>query len=238
MKRNLAAIAFILAIELGIIAAMVPRGTNDLPRTPSAAHEKSHVSTERGETDAFRIIVDGTPIDERISVASSVTGNSFYLSHDANGSRSPRGCVFSDYRCNDGNRHLLLYGHSFGYGTGMFTPLRRSWEADVFRSIGNARIFMSGEDITYRPLAALKVTSDFADIQRFSFTDTEDMRSWLRGLVAQSNASIQKSADEIARAQQVLTLVTCANAVPGQPQRTIVIFTSTNYERILPQPRR
>lgn len=234
MKQARAVLGLILVIEAGIIAGtgMVPRGTDPYP---TGARRLLQISARH---ENAMLAIEGTTITEPIIQATEQEGNAYFLSHDRSGAASYRGTIFADYRCVQPSRHLLLYGHSFGYGTGMFTELKHAWQKDRFETIGQATLSVGDKTIIYRPIAALNVNADYTEIQRFVFVDNTELRPWLTELVASADAKAEKSADEIARAQHALTLVTCSDLLPGKPGRTVVIFTSASPERIPPLPGR
>lgn len=230
MRNAAACISLILAIEAGVIAGMVPRGTASHPsavgQQPPAS--LSHVGA--------MLTVEGTGIREPVIQASEQEGNSFYLHHDINGAESYAGAIFADARCVQPSQHLLFYGHSFGYGTSMFSELKHAWQNDVFESIGQARLTINGTTHTYYPVAALHVDASYDPIQRFSFSNTDELRVWLKTIADEAQATTEKSAGIIARAQHVVSLVTCSDVHPGKPGRTVVVFVSVNPGKIRPLP--
>lgn len=238
MRRVITAISLFLALEAGIIAGIAFHGTvvqwNAIHRTSGAEQHATAASPRDGAV----LSIEGTDIVEPVVQATEAEGNSFYLKHDVNGLASPTGAIFADYRCTQPTQHLLLYGHSFAYGTDKFTELKKAWKTDRFASIGSATISIDGHAASYRPIAAMKVDAGYAEIQRFGFSDTAELRAWLQVMVDAADVRAEKSADEIARAQRALTMVTCSDVKPNQPGRTVIVFASANPERILPLPRR
>ena len=238
MHRVITAVSLFLAIEAGIIAGIAFHGAavpwNAALRTSTVGQHAAPMPPHEGAV----LSIEGTGIVEPVVQATEAEGNSFYLKHDVGGSPSIAGAIFADYRCTQPSLHLLLYGHSFAYGTEKFTELKKAWNTERFASIGAATISIDGHAVSYRPIAAMKVDAGYAEIQRFGFSGTAELRAWLRALVVSADIRAEKSADEIARAQHVLTMVTCSDMKPNQPGRTIVVFASASPERIPPLPHR
>lgn len=234
MRRTAVTIFLILAVEAGIIAGMVPRGTDVRPARATAGQRTSNSLSKMGTA----LTVEGTGIEEPVVQATETEGNSYYLQHDRNGAASLAGAVFADYRCVHPSQHVLLYGHSFRYGTEMFTELKHAWQKERFESIGAATLTVNGIATVYRPIAALHVDASYAEIQRFAFSDDEALQVWLAHIAANADIRAEKSADEIARAHHALTLVTCSDQRPRKPGRTVIVFASASSKKIPPLPYR
>ena len=238
MRRVIASVSLFLAIETGVIAGIAFHGAA-APR--NAAHHIPAVEQHAAPTplhESAVLSIEGTGIEEPVVQATETEGNSFYLKHDIDGLPSTAGAVFADYRCTQPSRHLLLYGHSFAYGSEKLTELKKAWKAERFPTIGAATISIDGSADLYHPVAAMRVDAGYTEIQRFRFSDTAELRTWLQALVASADIRAEKSADEIARAQRVLTIVTCSDMKPNQPGRTVIVFASASPEKIPPLPRR
>ena len=51
------------------------------------------------------------------------------------------------------------------------------------------------------------------------------MRNWLSLILDQADAKAQTAQEDAHKARQVLTLATCSNAVAGQKERTLIVFS-------------
>lgn len=170
------------------------------------------------------INVEGTNID--LPVAQPATGQpeTWFLSHDLWGNPSPAGCPHLDKRSSPSGEHLLIYGHRMG-PNGIFGSVSQAYRQRDFKKLSRA-IWTNrdGEPRTYQAAFALHVDKSYGAIQRFRFTGSEDMRSWLLALKEDSSASMPDAEELINQSESVLTLVTCSNPIPGRPERTIVVF--------------
>ena len=173
------------------------------------------------------LTVEGTPIDLPVAVVADGMPADFYLSHDLWGNRSALGCPYLDERCSEDGMHILVYGHRIGWTDEVFTPLADCYHQQRFDALGQARWESSdGAATVFHPLCALRVSASFAAIQRFSFDDLDDLRSWLNGIAAQADARVSDWEERIARTGRVLTLVTCSEANGHSATRTLVIFVA------------
>lgn len=168
--------------------------------------------------------VNGTPIDYPVVQTRGDTPAGFYLSHDFWRNPSGNGCLYLDDRSTLEGEHLMVFGHQTGFSNRMFSSLRRAWDARTFHSIGEARWSTPNQDSTFQPLCALKVNEDFDLIQQFSFEGEADVKTWLNRLLQHTATAATNAETLIQGAKQVLTLVTCADTIPGTNERTLVVF--------------
>ncbi len=172
--------------------------------------------------------VEGTPISYPVMRPDEGEAAHFYLDHDAWGSPSPWGCPYLDTRCEPQAAHRLVYGHSTGFDSLMFEPLRRAYTAAVFNGIGSARwTDRTGASVAYEPLCALRVPAGFAPIQQFSLSEDE-AGPFALALAGEASVRAEGWREQAIRAGRVLTLATCAGAQTGTDERTLVIFTATD----------
>lgn len=171
------------------------------------------------------VTVGNTPID--LPVAGGDRGTTWYLSHDLWNQESSLGCPFMDPRCaSPEGRHVIVYGHHLSLTNAMFSPLYRCYQPNHFASLGTCTWRTPSGSVTLAPLCALSVRSDWQDIMRFSFTDEEDMRTWLGHIVKESTAQGPNASTLLSDAHRVVTLVTCSSNLSGQPWRTLVLFVA------------
>lgn len=174
------------------------------------------------------LTVEGTPIDLPVAAVSDGMPADFYLSHDLWGNRSVLGCPYLDERCTETGRHILVYGHRSGWTDEVFTPLADCYHQQRFDALGEARWESADGAVTaFRPLCALCVPASFAPIQRFGFTDTDGLRSWLKDIAAQADARTADWEKRVAQTERVLTLVTCSEANGHSATRTLVVFVAS-----------
>lgn len=199
----------------------------------AAMHEgnpSGEASSDRQPTAAYAawLTVEGTPIDLPVAAISDGMPADFYLSHDLWGNRSALGCPYLDERCTENGEHILVYGHRIGWTDEVFTPLADCYHQQRFDALGQARWESADGAVTvYHPLCALRASASFAPIQRFGFNDLDDLRSWLNGIATQADARAANWEECLARAERVLTLVTCSEANGHSATRTLVVFVAS-----------
>lgn len=170
------------------------------------------------------IRVEGTNINLPVAQTTAEQPDTWFLNHDLWGQPSLAGCPYLDGRSLDDGEHLLIYGHRMG-ANGMFGSVSRAYRQRVFEGLSLATwTRRNGETRVYRAAFALHVDASYGSIQRFRFSGTGDMRSWLFALKEDSSASHPEAEELINRARSVATLVTCSNPLPGRPERTLVVF--------------
>ena len=226
--------ALLLALLcIGIAGASVAR--DDLVVRADAALASARSKDDHASTAGDRaaapcaawLSVDGTPIDLPVATLEAGTPADYYLTHDLWGAPSSLGCPFIDARCAVDGVHVLVFGHRIGWGDAMFTPLWNRYEQHAFDELGTARWEApSGEAIAFQPLCALRVPARYAAIQRFTFADTVELRSWLGGITSEATARAADWRERIAGASRALTLATCSEANGHSETRTLVIFVS------------
>ena len=172
------------------------------------------------------ITVEGTPIDYPVVQPSPSTPEAFYLTHDFWRQADSAGCPYLGVRARASGTHLLIFGHRLGPTNRMFGALSPAWRQESFDTLGTAQLETPSGSSSFSPLLALKVDRDFADIQRFSFENDAEMRSWLSSLAEQAHARHANETGLIEQAKRVLTLVTCAKMRSGERERTLVVFVS------------
>lgn len=171
--------------------------------------------------------VDGTPIDYPVVQPSDQVPSDYYLTHDFWNRSSEMGCPYLDTRCDPSGRHRLIFGHHLGLTDHMFSTLFQTWKQAEFDRIGSAIWEAAdGSETTFRPLCALKVDMSFETIQRFSFDEDDELRSWLLELVGDSSAQADGATAQVEEATSAMTLVTCSSTIANQRERTLLVFTA------------
>ncbi len=172
------------------------------------------------------LTVDGTPIDYPVAQASEQDPD-YYLSHDLWGEEARVGCPYLDWRCTADNAHRIIYAHHIGTTQLQFSSISDAWKQDRFDQLSGASLITRNSRETCIPLCALVVDKQFADIQRFSMSQTE-LQSMLSSLIGRASAINPNAAMLIGGARKALTLVTCASQQGGQRERTLLVFVSLN----------
>ena len=173
------------------------------------------------------LTVEGTTIDYPVAQASAEAPE-FYLSHDLWGNDASAGCPYLDYRCGVSATRVLVYAHRMGTTGKQFSPIASSWRQGEFDKVG-ALVWATADGAeSLRPLCALKVDKTYRLIQSFGEQPSEELRSWLAKLLADSNARAEDAARLVANAKKEITLVTCSSEQSGQRDRTLLVFVATD----------
>ena len=108
----------------------------------------------------------------------------------------------------------------------MFSSLASAWKGNVFQTLGSASIeTVDNLVFRFKPLCALRVEKNCELVQRFEWPGAAEMRNWLSQILDQADTKAQTAQEDAHKARQVLTLATCSNAVAGQNERTLIIFS-------------
>lgn len=158
------------------------------------------------------IYVPGTRIN--YVVAQGETNNT-YLRHLPNGEYSENGTIFMDM---DGtapgmvDQQTTLYGHHMNDGA-MFEPIDASMDQKVFDTF--KKVYYITPETTYvlKPMFTMQVQDDYVDARRTNFDSEKAFTQYLQASLAQAKASAKDAADEVEKADKVLTLVTCAGQI-------------------------
>ena len=171
------------------------------------------------------VSVEGTPVDFPVVSPREGDPKGFYLNHDFDRNWSFSGCPYLDPRCGADGRHALVYGHHLNFDGEMFTYLRDAWRQEKFDALGDMRWSTPAEGtVSLHPAFSMSVDKSFADIQRFDFNGTAELRAWLSALSAQATAKADGCDALCAGAKRVVTLVTCSANFAGGRARTLTVF--------------
>lgn len=171
------------------------------------------------------VTVEGTPVDFPVVSPREGDPKGFYLNHDFDRNWSFAGCPYLDPRCGADGRHALVYGHHLNFDNEMFTYLRDTWSQEKFDTVGNMHWSTPAKGtVRLRPAFSMSVDKSFADIQRFDFGGTVELRAWLSALSAQATAKSDGCDDLCAHATRAVTLVTCSGNFAGGRARTLTVF--------------
>ncbi|OLS02320.1 class B sortase [Tissierella creatinophila] len=132
--------------------------------------------------------------------------NSFYLTHDIKGKKSPHGSIFMDYRNLVGeDKSLVIYGHHMKDGT-MFKDLVKYKDKDFFDKNKEIFVIIDGKKIEYEIVSVLltKGDSEYIDID---FESSNEFLDYIERIKKDSlfYREIPFDGDE-----KLLTLSTCS----------------------------
>lgn len=242
--RGLAALALLLMGGVLLIASMAPLALGLLEHVRYMTLAQSLHSPDDRQApkcpapsrprlpegvDAW-VRVEGTPIDYPVAWADE-EDPALHLDHDPWGAPSWLGCPFVDARCHPNSLHLLVYGHHFAGTPLMFSCLHDVYEERRFEELGGGELVWTdaGGESRLQALCALRVTSDYPNVQRFDLEDQPALASFLAGMCAAASARHPDSATLCSHARRAITLATCSSLSSGQPWRTLVVFCETGW---------
>ncbi|GEM_PF-6941647 len=136
--------------------------------------------------------------------------NDYYLSHTFDLTENSNGCIFEDYRIQQGidSPHVILYGHNMRNDS-MFAKLLKYDSADFWGQDDNRYFYIyTGDSIRKYCIFSTYITDPVSDTYTFGF-DTEN---------ALQNYALQRKKEalfdtgiSIEHTTQVVTLSTCTN---------------------------
>lgn len=241
MRASSRILRLVLAVALASGCCILVCGLHELLRDSSTQSQYAFLArqtlgnqgTDERSGDARRlpngaiawVEVGNTNIS--LPVADGSRGESWYLHHDLWDRESGLGCPFVDPRCaSPTGPHVIVYGHHLAFTNYMFSPLHLCFRQKDFSRLGTCTWTTSLGKRKLHPLCALSVDSHWQDIMRFSFSGDAELHAWLASVLEASSARASNATALAARADHVLTLVTCTSNRSGQPWRTLVIFAS------------
>lgn len=165
--------------------------------------------------------IPGTAVNFPVYQASD---NEKYLHTSAEGEYSLGGQVFMDYENTAPgmvDAQTIIYGHHLRNGA-MFKPISDMENQEMFDSV--TTIWYVTETATYElePLLLYHTDENDTNVRRFSFASTEELTTYLQGLLAKATTSRTDAAERIAGTTQVLSLCTC-NYDEGDSGRTVLV---------------
>ncbi|MBE6616969.1 MAG: class B sortase [Ruminococcaceae bacterium] len=205
------------ASELSITARLEGQTPEAEPTPPDISHETSTALMKvRASIDSLReinkdiygwISISGTSIDYPIAQASN---NDYYLNHAYNGSYSPLGSIFADYRCSDkltDNMNTVFYGHNLMTGgEDMFHDIEMFLNQNFFNST-QIIVYTYHGIYVYQPFAVFETRYDY----NYYKTHFKSTKEFLEFTNAMKNNSRCYSDAIFTEEDRVLTLSTCTN---------------------------
>lgn len=211
------------------LQSKTPAAANATPRststTTSASSKEVANLLDQNKDAAGWLVVENTAVSYPLVQASPKNKN-WYLHHNFWNQKDVAGCPFIDDRCTVSSQHVLVFGHHLGSTNLMFSSLASAWKGNVFQTLGSANI-ETVDNLIFRftQLCALRVEKNYELVQRFAWPDADEMRNWLSLILDQAETKAQTAQEDTHKARQVLTLATCSNAVAGQQERTLIVFS-------------
>lgn len=205
------------ASELSITARLEGQ---EPEREPTVSGNSGETSTAllkvRASIDSLReinkdiygwISISGTSIDYPIAQANN---NDYYLNHAYNGSYSPLGSIFADYRCSEklsDNMNTVFYGHNLMTGgEDMFHDIEMFLNQNFFDST-QIIVYTYYGIYVYEPFAVFETRFDY-NYYKTHFNTTKDFLDFANAMKRNSRCYSDAT---FTGEDRVLTLSTCTN---------------------------
>lgn len=203
--------------ELSITARLEGQEPEDTQAPPEISHGQSTALLKvRASIDSLReinkdiygwISIAGTSIDYPIAQANN---NDYYLNHAYNGSYSPLGSIFADYRCSDklsDNMNTVFYGHNLMTGgEDMFHDIEMFLNQNFFNST-EIIVYTYHGIYVYEPFAVYETRYDY-NYYKTKFNSTKDFLQFANAMKRNSRCYSDAT---FTGEDRVLTLSTCTN---------------------------
>jgi hypothetical protein len=153
----------------------------------------------------------------------------WWLAHDLWSEESPAGVPYIDHRTYADAWHVICYGHHLPVTGGMFSEIYQCYDQTEFDRVLTVDLLWStpmGGTVRLRPLCAMRQDMSYEQIQRFDFEDDGSFREWLETIIDDSTARVSGDEGLVARASRAVSVVTCSSDLPGQRDRTILVFVA------------
>ncbi len=141
--------------------------------------------------------------------------NDTYLRHLLSGEYNVGGTIFmdmDDVAPGMIDQQTTIYGHHMNDGS-MFKVIDDSRNQDAFDAIG--KVYYITPEATYvlKPMFTMLVQDDYVDARKANFDGEKAFTQYLQASLAKAEARAKDAADEVEKADKVLTLVTCAGDI-------------------------
>lgn len=138
------------------------------------------------------------------------TDNDFYLTHTFDKTYNKNGCLFVDYRINDGleSSNVIIYGHNMNNGS-MFGQLKKYKSYTFWQTEGNDVFYLYTKDkIREYKIFSAYVSEPVSDTYTFNFSSMKLLRDYAQ---ARKTESLYDTAVDVSDATQIVTLSTCTD---------------------------
>ncbi len=183
--------------------------TKELPDIPQKNINWDELKSINEDIYAW-IYVPGTDID--YPVLQHPTDDSYYLSHNLDGSKGRPGCIYTE-KANSKDftdYNTIIYGHNMRSGA-MFRTLHNFEDATVFDTDKYVYIYTQDKVFIYEIFAAY--TSDATHIlYNYTFDSAEHMQSYLDDALKQAvNSGYTRQDINVTGESAIVTLSTCTS---------------------------
>ncbi|WP_229064745.1 sortase domain-containing protein [Collinsella bouchesdurhonensis] len=171
------------------------------------------------------IYVPGTVINYPVVQTSN---NTTYLSRLFDASGNGSGTIFMDMDDTAPglvDEQTTIYGHHMNDGS-MFKAIDNTLNQEEFDKIG--KVYYITRDTTYvlKPMFTAQVEDTYVDARRTTFEDSDKtLTAYLEDMLGQEKARSSTAGEDVKKAKQVLTLVTCAGEIIPRTTRAAMVCT-------------
>lgn len=171
------------------------------------------------------IYVPGTVINYPVVQTSN---NTTYLSRLFDASGNGSGTIFMDMDDTAPglvDEQTTIYGHHMNDGS-MFKTIDNTLNQGDFDKIG--KVYYITRDTTYvlKPMFTAQVEDTYTDARRTTFEDSDKtLTAYLEDMLGQAKAKSSTAGEDVKKAKQVLTLVTCAGEIIPRTTRAAMVCT-------------
>ena len=171
------------------------------------------------------IYVPGTVINYPVVQTSN---NTTYLSRLFDASGNGSGTIFMDMDDTAPglvDEQTTIYGHHMNDGS-MFKAIDNTLNQGDFDKIG--KVYYITRDTTYvlKPMFTAQVEDTYTDARRTTFEDSDKtLTAYLEDMFGQAKAKSSTAGEDVKKAKQVLTLVTCAGEIIPRTTRAAMVCT-------------
>lgn len=171
------------------------------------------------------IYVPGTVINYPVVQTSN---NTTYLSRLFDASGNGSGTIFMDMDDTAPglvDEQTTIYGHHMNDGS-MFKAVDNTLNQGDFDKIG--KVYYITRDTTYvlKPMFTAQVEDTYVDARRTNFDASDKtLTAYLEDMLGQAKAKSSTAGEDVKKAKQVLTLVTCAGEIIPRTTRAAMVCT-------------
>ena len=171
------------------------------------------------------IYVPGTVINYPVVQTSN---NTTYLSRLFDSSGNGSGTIFMDMDDTAPglvDEQTTIYGHHMNDGS-MFKAIDNTLNQGDFDKIG--KVYYITRDTTYvlKPMFTAQVEDTYVDARRTNFDASDKtLTAYLEDMLGQAKAKSSTAGEDVKKAKQVLTLVTCAGEIIPRTTRAAMVCT-------------
>lgn len=171
------------------------------------------------------IYVPGTVINYPVVQNSN---NTTYLSRLFDASGNGSGTIFMDMDDTAPglvDEQTTIYGHHMNDGS-MFKAIDNTLNQGDFDKIG--KVYYITRDTTYvlKPMFTAQVEDTYVDARRTNFDASDKtLTAYLEDMLGQAKAKSSTAGEDVKKAKQVLTLVTCAGEIIPRTTRAAMVCT-------------